>query len=107
MATTKVKGTSKKIKELKGIKPKKIEEKELAGLQVVIRTIDRLTNDIGRMETQKYSMLVAMQKVQEEINTKRGEFMEKYGSDNINIQTGEIAYPEETTNTEDNGEVNS
>jgi len=107
MATTKTKGTNSKIKELKGVKPEKIEEKELAGLQVVIRTIDRLTNDIGRMETQKYSMLVAMQKVQEEINTKRGEFMEKYGSDNINIQTGEISYPEETPNTENNGETNS
>ena len=101
------KNTTKKIKELKGIKPEKIEEKELAGLQTIIRNIDRLTADIGRMETQKYAMLVAMQKVQEEINVKRVEFMDKYGSDNINIQTGVIAYPEETTNTKENGEVNS
>tara|TARA_R110001606_G_scaffold243592_1_gene391401 strand:- start:247 stop:570 length:324 start_codon:yes stop_codon:yes gene_type:complete len=107
MATTKTKGTNAKIKELKGVKPEKIEEKELTHLQTIIRNIDRLTADIGRMETQKYAMLVAMQKVQEEINTKRVEFMDKYGSDNINIQTGAIAYPEETLKAEENGEVNS
>ena len=101
------KGTNAKIKELKGIKPEKIEEQELIDLQTTIRTIDRLTADIGRAETQKYAMLTAMQKVQEEINGKRVEFMDKYGSDNINIQTGEISYPEETPKTEENGEVNS
>ena len=79
------KGTNAKIKELKGVKPEKIEEQELTDLQTIIRNIDRLTADIGRMETQKYAMLVAMQKVQEEINVKRVEFMDKYGSDNINI----------------------
>ena len=36
----------------------------------------------------------------------RGEFLEKYGTDNINIQTGEIAYPEENPNPEENGEIN-
>ena len=104
------KGTNAKIKELKGIKPEKIEEKELTNLQTIIRNIDRITADIGRMETQKYAMLIAMQKVQEEINVKRVEFMDKYGSDNINVQTGAIAYPEETPETtpqQENGEVNS
>ena len=52
-------------------------------------------------------MLVAMQKVQDDINGKRDEFVKKYGSDNINIQTGEIAYNTETPNTEDNVKVNS
>ena len=103
----KTKGTNAKIKELKGIKPEKIEEQELTDLQATIRNIDRLTTEIGRIETQKYSMLVALQEGQGEINTKRTEFLEKYGSDNINIQTGEIAYPEETPNPEENGEVNS
>ena len=102
------KNTTKKIKELKGIKPEKIDNDELNQLQSTVRTIDRLTADVGRMETQKYAMLVAMQKVQGNIDKMRGDFMEKYGTDNINIQTGEIAYaPEETTNQEENGQVNS
>ena len=95
-----------KIVDLKS-KPEKIEEKELTDLQMVIRNIDRLRADIGRMETQKYAMLVAMQRVQEEINNKRMAFVDKYGSDNINIQTGEIAYPNETPKSEENGKVNS
>ena len=107
MATSKTKGTNAKIKELKGIKPEKITQEELTQIQEIIRATDRLTNDIGRLETQKYSMLVAMQKVQDDINGKRDEFLKKYGSDNINIQTGEIAYNTETPNTEDNVKVNS
>jgi hypothetical protein len=81
------KGTNAKIKELRGIKPEKI---------------------TGRMETQKYAMLVAMQKAQGQIDTMRNDFLEKYNSDNINIQTGEIAYPEETTEkTEKDVKINS
>ena len=99
------KGTNAKIKELKGIKPEKIEDQELTELQDIIRNIDRYTGEIGRIEAQKYQMLLAMQKTQEDINIKRTEFMEKYGSDNINIQTGEIAYPEKPTNPEENGEA--
>tara|TARA_R110000787_G_scaffold83740_1_gene180017 strand:- start:54 stop:368 length:315 start_codon:yes stop_codon:yes gene_type:complete len=97
MATTKTKGTNAKIKELKSIKPERITEEQLTQIQTTVRTIDQLTGDIGRMETQKYAMLVAMQKVQLQIDDMRGVFMKEYGSDNINIQTGEISYPEETT----------
>ena len=87
-------------------KPEKLNDEELSVLQSTVRTIDRLTNDVGRIETQKYAMLVAMQKVQTNIDKMRGEFLEKYGTDNINIQTGEIAYPEENPNPEENGEIN-
>ena len=88
-------------------KPEKIEDAELVQLQSTVRTIDRLTADVGRMETQKYAMLVAMQKVQSNIDKMREEFMKKYNTDNINIQTGEIAYtPEELEKPIENVEVN-
>tara|TARA_R110000787_G_scaffold261959_1_gene367314 strand:- start:667 stop:978 length:312 start_codon:yes stop_codon:yes gene_type:complete len=103
MATTKTKGTTAKIKELKG-EIKMISPEHLTNLQTTVRTIDSLTADIGRMETQKYALLVAMQKVQSQIDDTRELFIKEYGSDNVNIQTGEISYPEETT---ENGEVNS
>lgn len=104
MSTTKTKGTTAKIKELKGVKHTNITDEDLTKLQATVRTIDRLTADVGRIETQKHAMLVAMQNIQGEIDSMRVEFMDKYGSDNINIQTGEISHPEETT---ENGEVNS
>ena len=98
------KGTNAKIKELKGIKSEKITDSELEKLQSTVRTIDRLTIDIGRMEIQKHAIMTAMEKVQGEIETLRKDFLAKYGTDNVNIQTGEIAY---TSETQENGEVNS
>tara|TARA_R110000744_G_scaffold108343_1_gene205207 strand:+ start:343 stop:645 length:303 start_codon:yes stop_codon:yes gene_type:complete len=85
-------------------KPEKITETELNTLQATVRTIDRLTADIGRIEIQKYAVMKAMEKVQGTIETLRTDFMKAYGTDNVNIQTGEIAYAPET---QENGEINS
>ena len=93
MTTSKTKGTNAKIKELKGIKPEKIDEKELSSLQSTIRTMDKLTDDVGRMEIQKFALLEATKKTQENIQDLRKAFLDKYGTDNVNIQTGEISYP--------------
>ena len=101
------KNTTKKIKELKIEKPEKITDAELNTLQATVRTIDRLTADVGRIETQKYAVMKAMEKVQGTIETLRTDFLKTYGTDNVNIQTGEIAYAPETTETTENGEINS
>ena len=101
------KNTTKKIKELKVEKPEKITESELNTLQATVRTIDRLTADVGRIEIQKYAVMKAMEKVQGTIETLRTDFLKTYGTDNVNIQTGEIAYAPETTETTENGEINS
>ena len=98
------KNTTKKIKELKIENPEKITDSELSTLQATVRTIDRLTADVGRIEIQKYAILKAMEKVQETIEKLRTDFTKIYGTDNVNIQTGEIAYAPET---QENGEVNS
>ena len=85
-------------------KPEKISEQELAKLQATIKTIDQLTVDVGRIEIQKYAVMKAMEKVQAEIETLRKDFLASYGTDNVNIQTGEIAYAEET---QENGQADS
>mgnify|MGYP003667283658 FL=1 len=103
MATSKVKGTSKKIKELKGIKPEKISDQELAQLQSAIKTIDQLTAEVGGIEVRKHSLLRAMESVHSRLEAQRVKIKEQYGTDNINLQDGTISYQE--TNTE-NGEVN-
>ena len=76
-------------------KAEKISEQELAKLQATIKTIDQLTVDVGRMEVQKYGLMKAMENIQQNIETIRQEFNSKYGTDNVNIQDGTIAYPEE------------
>jgi len=91
-----------KAEKIVDLKPKaeKISEQELNSLQATIKTIDKLTVDIGRMEIQKYSLMKAMENIQQNIETIRQGFNSKYGTDNINIQDGTIGY------TEDNGEIN-
>jgi hypothetical protein len=76
------------------LKPKaeKITNEQLNRLQTTIRTIERFTNDIGRLEVQKNVILQAMTPHQNNIEALRKEFSEKYGTDNVNIQDGTIEY---------------
>ena len=83
-------------------KAEKINTQELAKLQATIKTIDSLTVDVGRMEVQKHGLMKAMGNVQQDIETMRQEFNDKYGTDNINIQDGTIGYPPENPNPEGN-----
>ena len=99
------KNTSKKIKELKGIKPEKINEQELAQLQSAIKTIDNLTAEVGGIEVRKHSLLKAMESVHSRLEAQRVAIQKEYGTDNINLQDGTISYPETNINPS-NGEVN-
>ena len=101
------KNTSKKIKELKGIKPEKVDEQELARMQSSIKTIDQLTHEVGTIEVRKHALMKAMESVQQRIEAFRGELMKKYGTDNVTIADGTINYPEENPQpkAEENGEA--
>jgi len=92
MATTKVKGTSKKIKELKGVKPEKVTTEELEKVQAVINDINKSQIEIGQMETKKHAIMHHISALQEAISGIRVEFEEKYGTADVNIQDGKINY---------------
>ena len=100
MATSKVKGTSKKIKELKGIKPEKITDEQLVRVQELINNINRSQMELGQIETKKHAMLHNISSLQEAVGSVKDEFEKEYGTADINIQDGTINYPKE------NGEVN-
>ena len=102
------KNTSKKIKELKGIKPEKVDEQELARMQSSIKTIDQLTHEVGTIEVRKHALMKAMEAVQQRIEAFRNELHNKYGTDNITISDGTINYPKENPqpNPEENGKTN-
>ena len=100
MATTKVKGTSKKIKELKGIKPEKITDEQLKQVQELINDINRSQMELGQMETRKHAVLHHISSLQEGIGKIRETFEKDYGTSDIDIQTGVINYSKE------NGEIN-
>jgi len=101
MATSKVKGTSRKIKELKGIKPEKITNEQLTKVQNTVNNINRAQLEIGSIEVKKHEMMHNIAGLREELNVLQQEFEKEYGTFDINIQDGTINYEKE------NGKVNS
>jgi ppGpp synthetase/RelA/SpoT-type nucleotidyltranferase len=101
MATTKVKGTNAKIKELKGIKPEKITEDQLKKVQDTVNNLNRSQLEIGSMEIKKHEMMHRIAGLRDGLTVLQSEFEKEYGTFDVNIQDGTINYPQE------NGEVNS
>tara|TARA_R100001082_G_C4353480_1_gene155682 strand:+ start:1342 stop:1653 length:312 start_codon:yes stop_codon:yes gene_type:complete len=100
MAITKVKGTSAKIKELKGIKPEKVSDEHLESIQKTVNAVNRTQLEIGTVEVRKHELLHAIAGFREELTKIQKELEEEYGTYDINIENGTINYPQE------NGEVN-
>jgi|TARA_R100001129_G_scaffold174627_1_gene147054 hypothetical protein len=100
MATSKIKGTSKKIKELKGIKPEKITDGQLEKVQNTVNNINRTQLEIGSIELRKHEMMHNIAGLRDELTVLQKEFEKEYGTFDINIQDGTINYEKE------NGKVN-
>ena len=101
MATTKLKGTSKKIKELKGIKPEKITAEQLEKVQDTVNSINRTQLEIGSIEVKKHELMHGIATYRDTLNSLQGEFEKEYGTFDINIQDGTINY------TKENGQADS
>ena len=99
MATTKLKGTSAKIKELKGIKPEKITDKQLEKVQETVNNINRTQLEIGNLEVKKHEMMHGIAGLRDELTLLQAEFEKDYGTFDIDIKTGIINY------TKENGEA--
>ena len=99
MTTSKTKGTSAKIKELKGIKPEKITDEQLKKVQDTVNNINRSQLEIGMNEIKKHEMMHNIAGLRDGLTLLQSEFEKEYGTFDINIQDGIINYP-------NNGEVN-
>ena len=86
------KNTSKKIKELKGIKPEKITAKQLDKVQNTVNSINRAQLEIGSIELKKHEMMHQIAGLRDELTLLQGEFEKEYGTFDINIQDGTINY---------------
>ena len=95
MATTKLKGTSKKIKELKGIKPEKITDEQLSKVQDTVNGINRAQLEIGSMEVKKHELMHNIVGLRDNLTMLQTEFEKEYGTFDINIQDGKINYKED------------
>ena len=95
MATTKVKGTSRKIKELKGIKPEKITDEQLSKVQDTVNNINRAQLEIGSVELKKHELMHNIAGLIEAFTLLQKEFEKEYCTFDINIQDGTINYEED------------
>jgi len=94
------KNTTKKIKELKGIKPEKITSEQLEDLQKLVKDINIMHHQIGVTEAKKHNQIHAMAESQTKLVDMQEMFMKEYGTIDIDINDGSIKYEKE------NGEVN-
>ena len=95
------KGTTAKIKELKGIKPEKITDEQLKKVQDTVNGINRGQLEIGMNEIKKHEMMHNIAWLRDSLTVLQSEFEKDYGTADVDIQSGIINYPKE------NGEVNS
>ena len=86
------KNTSKKIKELKGIKPEKITAEQLEKVQNTVNSINRAQLEIGSIELKKHEMMHQIAGLKDELTLLQTEFDKEYGTFDINIQDGTINY---------------
>tara|TARA_R100001510_G_scaffold3046_1_gene2339 strand:- start:140 stop:421 length:282 start_codon:yes stop_codon:yes gene_type:complete len=81
------------------LKPEKVTEEQLKKIQDQVGRMNNFQIEVGMVETRKHALLHQIGSIQQEISTTQEELKKEYGSADINIQTGEIKYPE-------NGEAN-
>tara|TARA_R110002012_G_scaffold10885_1_gene49135 strand:+ start:824 stop:1114 length:291 start_codon:yes stop_codon:yes gene_type:complete len=89
------KNTSKKIKELKGIKPEKITAEQLEKVQNTVNSLNRSQLEIGSIELKKHEMMHRIAGLKDELTLLQGEFEKEYGTFDINIQDGKINYEDD------------
>ena len=83
-------------------KPEKITNEELNKIQNLIDSANRAQMQVGTIEVQKNNILNQISIIQNQIASFRNEVRKNYGTDDIDIQTGEINYnKDEQTNKKD------
>ena len=85
----------KKKEKVIDLKPEKISEEELTELRNVVSAINKLQFDIGTMEVQKHNALHALFQGNDRLTEIQDGFKNKYGTNDIDIQSGTINYKED------------
>jgi short-subunit dehydrogenase involved in D-alanine esterification of teichoic acids len=76
-------------------KVEKITEEQLKELQEIISTSNKIKLEIGNVEAQKHFLLHEFAAVTDKMNDMQDKLEEEYGKINVDINTGDISYPEE------------
>jgi len=77
-------------------KTTKISNEHLNKMQEIINNLNRGQIEIGSIETRKHALLHHVTALQEDLAKMQVNLKKEYGTDNINIHTGEINRDEQT-----------
>ena len=85
------------------LKPKaeKKSEEHLGQLQRIVNSINTMQFNIGKIESQKHSILHNLQQTQNQVTQFQNLLQKEYGSFDVNIEDGTINWPKEGENKED------
>jgi len=84
-----------KRKTKKADKPTKISNEHLNKVQSIINNLNRGQIEIGHLETKKHAVLDHIVTLQGDLAKMQEKLKKEYGTDNINIHTGEIKHDEQ------------
>ena len=73
-------------------KPKKVTNEELNKIQNLIDSANKSQINLGGIEIQKHNILHQVATIQDQIVLFRNELTKSYGTDDIDLKTGEIKY---------------
>ena len=85
--------------EVVDLKPENVTEDQLNKIQDQVKRINNFQLEVGIVETKKHALLHQIGSIQNEILETQEELKKEYGTADVNIETGQINYPE-------NGEAN-
>ena len=80
---------SKKVVDLKP-KAEKITEEQLTEIRGLVRQIDGIHNEIGKIEATKHQFLHRLAGINDEVKIVQGKLVDEYGNVDIDISTGAI-----------------
>ena len=84
-----------KKKKVVDLKPTKITNEELDGLQSSVNALNRAQMEIGNLESKKHNLLHQVAGLQGKMSEMQKGFEDTYGKVDINITDGTISYPED------------
>ena len=88
-----------KVQDL-NIKAESITKEELEKLQEVVKRVDMMHMQIGRIEGQKHIALHQLQEANQAIGTQQQQLEKTYGNVDIDIRDGKLTYKEKNDSAE-------
>ena len=76
-------------------KAEKVTEKQLSEIQRIVNKINTAQMNIGQLEARKHQILHMIAGTNDELALLQDELQQEYGTNDVNIETGEINYPKE------------